>query len=64
MEEEEEPAKQVNVTFARQVPEYVKKMREQSFQTHAKKAMEEQWIPCQYEKAISSIAEVCSLPEL
>ncbi|KAJ8667381.1 hypothetical protein QAD02_009043 [Eretmocerus hayati] len=58
MEEEEEPAKQVNVTFARQVPDFIKKMREQSFQTHSKKLMEEQWIPCHYKPATSSQAEL------
>lgn len=57
-EEEDEPAKQVNVTFARQVPDFIKKMREQSFQTHAKKSLEEQWIECDYKPVNSNLAEV------
>ncbi|XP_001600399.1 DNA-directed RNA polymerase III subunit RPC5 [Nasonia vitripennis] len=57
-EEEDEPAKQVNVTFARNVPDFIKKMREQSFQTRAKKSMEEQWIKCDYKPANSNLAEL------
>lgn len=60
LEEEEEPAKQVNVTFARHVPDFIQKMREQSFQTHTKKILEEAAIPCQYRKATSAELEVCS----
>lgn len=58
-EEEDEPAKQVNVTFARHVPDFIQKMREQSFQTHTKKILEEAAIPCEYKPVRSQEAEVC-----
>lgn len=57
-DEEDEPAKQINVTFARQVPDFIKKMKEQSFLTRAKKSLEEPWINCQYQDTNSSKAEV------
>ncbi|KOX67791.1 DNA-directed RNA polymerase III subunit RPC5 [Melipona quadrifasciata] len=47
-DEEDEGPKQVNVTFARQKPEYMKKMQEQSFQHHTKKSLEENWIHTNY----------------
>ncbi|XP_014226289.1 DNA-directed RNA polymerase III subunit RPC5-like [Trichogramma pretiosum] len=39
---------EVHAKFARPVPDYVQKKREQSFETHAKKSMEETWIPSEY----------------
>lgn len=57
-DEEEEGPKQVNVTFARQKPEFMKKMQEQSFQHHTKKSLEERWIHTNYMPANSSQAEV------
>ncbi|XP_024940952.1 DNA-directed RNA polymerase III subunit RPC5 isoform X2 [Cephus cinctus] len=62
--EEEEPAKQVNVTFARQEPEYLKKMREQSFQHQTKKSSEEQWINTDYIPATNPQAELTRLEML
>ncbi|XP_058806428.1 DNA-directed RNA polymerase III subunit RPC5 [Phymastichus coffea] len=58
VDEENEPARQINVTFARQVPEFIKKMKEQSFLTRAKKSLEEPWINCRYRRANSSHADI------
>ncbi|KAK0168773.1 hypothetical protein PV327_002543 [Microctonus hyperodae] len=58
---DEEEAKQVNVTFARQKTELSKKIREQSFQAHAKKKLEEQWIQTDYRDSLSSQAELTRL---
>ncbi|XP_046434303.1 DNA-directed RNA polymerase III subunit RPC5 [Neodiprion fabricii] len=57
-EDEEESVKQVNVTFARQEPEFLKKMREQSFQHHTKKSLEEQWVHTEYVKPTTGKAEL------
>ncbi|XP_014215014.1 DNA-directed RNA polymerase III subunit RPC5 [Copidosoma floridanum] len=57
-EEEEEQAKQVNVSFARKLPDHIIKMKEQSFQTHAKKVSEEQWISCDYKSVKTTQAEL------
>ncbi|XP_066587865.1 DNA-directed RNA polymerase III subunit RPC5 [Prorops nasuta] len=59
--EEDEGLKQVNVTFARQKPEFLKKMQEQSFQHHSQKSMEERWIHTNYAAANSSQAELTRL---
>lgn len=56
--EEEETAKQVNVQFARNLPDYKKKEREQSFQQHSKKTAEEKWIETVYFPSTSAQAEV------
>ncbi|KAG7209766.1 hypothetical protein KM043_011389 [Ampulex compressa] len=61
VEEEEESPKQVNVTFARQKPEFVKKMQEQSFQHHTQKSLEERWIHTKYLPANSTQAELTRL---
>ncbi|XP_076650808.1 RNA polymerase III subunit E [Halictus rubicundus] len=61
LEEEEESLKQVNVTFARQKPEFMKKMQEQSFQHHTQKSMEERWIHTKYIPANSTQAELTRL---
>ncbi|XP_076764759.1 DNA-directed RNA polymerase III subunit RPC5-like [Xylocopa sonorina] len=60
-DEEEEGPKQVNVTFARQKPEFMKKMQEQSFQHHTKKSLEERWIYTNYVPANSTPAELTRL---
>ncbi|XP_034942315.1 DNA-directed RNA polymerase III subunit RPC5 [Chelonus insularis] len=60
-ETEEEEVKQVNVKFARQKSEITKKKQEQSFQQHAKKISEEQWINTEYRNAQSSQAELTRL---
>ncbi|CAK9834119.1 DNA-directed RNA polymerase III subunit RPC5 [Anthophora retusa] len=60
-DEEEEGPKQVNVTFARQKPEFMKKMQEQSFQHHAKKSLEERWIHTKYVPATTAQAELTCL---
>ncbi|XP_076234068.1 RNA polymerase III subunit E [Calliopsis andreniformis] len=60
-DEEEEGPKQVNVTFARQKPEFMKKMQEQSFQHHAQKSLEERWIHTNYMAANSTTAELTRL---
>ncbi|KAK1130022.1 hypothetical protein K0M31_019707 [Melipona bicolor] len=57
-DEEDEGPKQVNVTFARQKPEYMKKMQEQSFQHHTKKSLEENWIHTNYAPANAPEAEL------
>ncbi|XP_012271534.1 DNA-directed RNA polymerase III subunit RPC5 [Orussus abietinus] len=59
--DEEDNVTQVNVTFARQKPEFLKKMREQSFQHHAKKSSEEPWIQTNYISASSPQAELTRL---
>lgn len=58
---DEEEAKQVNVKFARQKSEFSKKLREQSFQQHAKKLAEEQWIHTDYRDSTTSQAELTRL---
>ncbi|XP_043598395.1 DNA-directed RNA polymerase III subunit RPC5 isoform X2 [Bombus pyrosoma] len=60
-EEEEEGPKQVNVTFARQKPEFMKKMQEQSFQHHTKKSLEERWIHTNYVPVNGAQAELTRL---
>lgn len=60
-EEPEEEAKQVNVTFARQKSEYAQKRKEQSFQEHAKKISEEQWISTTYRNVSSTQSELTRL---
>ncbi|XP_033336227.1 RNA polymerase III subunit E [Megalopta genalis] len=60
-EEEEEGPKQVNVTFARQKPEFMKKMQEQSFQHYTQKSLEERWIHTKYSPANSNQAELTRL---
>ncbi|XP_043265801.1 DNA-directed RNA polymerase III subunit RPC5 [Colletes gigas] len=60
-EEDEEGPKQVNVTFARQKPEFIKKMQEKSFQHHAQKSLEERWIHTNYIPANSTQAELTRL---
>ncbi|XP_054003978.1 DNA-directed RNA polymerase III subunit RPC5 [Hylaeus anthracinus] len=60
-EDEEEGPKQVSVTFARQKPEFMKKMQEQSFQHHAQKSLEERWIHTNYVQANSTQAELTRL---
>ncbi|OAD60047.1 DNA-directed RNA polymerase III subunit RPC5 [Eufriesea mexicana] len=60
-DEEEEGPKQVNVTFARQKPEFMKKMQEQSFQHYAKKSLEERWIHTNYNPVNSTQAELTRL---
>ncbi|XP_076172472.1 RNA polymerase III subunit E [Ptiloglossa arizonensis] len=60
-EEEEEGPKQVSVTFARQKPEFIKKMQEQSFQHHTQKSLEERWIHTNYIPANSTQAELTRL---
>lgn len=57
-EEEDEGPKQVNVTFARQKPEYMKKMQEQSFQHHTRRSLEENWIHTNYVTANAPEAEL------
>lgn len=57
-DEEEEGPKQVSVTFARQKPEFMKKMQEQSFQHHTKKSLEERWIHTNYIPVNSTQSEV------
>ncbi|XP_076293456.1 RNA polymerase III subunit E [Lasioglossum baleicum] len=61
IEEEEEGPKQVNVTFARQKTEFIKKMQEQSFQHHTQKSLEERWIHTKYIPANSNQAELARL---
>ncbi|XP_031837330.1 RNA polymerase III subunit E isoform X2 [Nomia melanderi] len=69
LEEEEEGPKQVNVTFARQKPEFMKKMQEQSFQHQTQKSLEERWIHTKYIPTNSTQAELtrlemfCSAPD-
>ncbi|XP_017884887.1 DNA-directed RNA polymerase III subunit RPC5 [Ceratina calcarata] len=60
-EEEEEGPKQVNVSFARQKPDFIKKMQEQSFQHHTKKSLEERWIHTNYVPVTSTQAELTRL---
>lgn len=60
-DEEEEGPKQVSVTFARQKPEFMKKMQEQSFQHHTQKSLEERWIHTNYVPATSTQAELARL---
>ncbi|KZC05614.1 PREDICTED: DNA-directed RNA polymerase III subunit RPC5 [Dufourea novaeangliae] len=61
LDEEEEGPKQVNVTFARQKPEFMKKMQEQSFQHHTQKSLEERWIHTNYIPTNSTQAELTRL---
>ena len=61
VDEEEEGPKQVSVTFARQKPEFMKKMQEQSFQHHAQKSLEERWIHTNYIPANGTQAELTRL---
>lgn len=58
VEDEEDGAKQVNVTFARHEPEFLKKMREQSFQHYSKKSLEERWVQTRYVPANANKAEL------
>lgn len=58
VEEEDEGPKQVNVTFDRQTPDFLKKMQEQSFQHFSKKSSEEKWIHTNYAPVNSTQAEV------
>ncbi|XP_397129.4 DNA-directed RNA polymerase III subunit RPC5 [Apis mellifera] len=60
-DEEEEGPKQVSVTFARQKPEFMKKMQEQSFQHHTKKSLEERWIHTNYVPVNSTQSELTRL---
>ncbi|XP_025994121.1 DNA-directed RNA polymerase III subunit RPC5 [Solenopsis invicta] len=46
--EEEDNATPVNVTFARRLPDNLKKLQEQSFQHYSKKSDEEPWICTNY----------------
>lgn len=57
-EEEEETPKQLNVHFARNLPDYKKKERERSFQQHSKQTAEEKWIETVYFPSTSSRAQV------
>lgn len=47
-DEEEDSATRVNVTFARRLPDNLKKLQEQSFQHHYRKSQEERWIQTNY----------------
>nr|XP_003702985.2 PREDICTED: DNA-directed RNA polymerase III subunit RPC5 [Megachile rotundata] len=60
-DEEEEGPKQVNVTFARQKPEFMKKMQEQSFQHHTQKSLGERWIHTNYVPTNTTQAELTRL---
>ncbi|XP_011634494.1 DNA-directed RNA polymerase III subunit RPC5-like [Pogonomyrmex barbatus] len=55
--EEEDNATPVKVTFARHLPDNLKKMQEQSFQHHYKKSQEERWIHTNYISAYDIQAE-------
>ncbi|KAK2576209.1 hypothetical protein KPH14_005579 [Odynerus spinipes] len=61
IEEEDEGPKQVNVTFDRQTPDFIKKMQEQSFQHFSKKSLEEKWINTDYAPVNSTQAELTRL---
>ncbi|KAL2740836.1 DNA-directed RNA polymerase III subunit RPC5 [Vespula squamosa] len=61
VEEEDEGPKQVNVTFDRQTPDFLKKMQEQSFQHFSKKSSEEKWIHTSYAPVNSTQAELTRL---
>ncbi|XP_033214367.1 DNA-directed RNA polymerase III subunit RPC5 [Belonocnema kinseyi] len=60
-EEEEEAAKQVSVIFARQKPEHLKKLQEQSFKSQTTKSYEEAWIHTKYMPPTSSKAELTKM---
>ncbi|XP_071649711.1 DNA-directed RNA polymerase III subunit RPC5 [Temnothorax longispinosus] len=47
-DEEEDNATPVKVTFARHLPDNLKKLQEQSFQHHYKKSQEERWMHTSY----------------
>ncbi|KAL0118187.1 hypothetical protein PUN28_009095 [Cardiocondyla obscurior] len=47
-DEEEDNATPVKVTFARHLPDNLKKLQEQSFQHHSKKSQEEPWMHTSY----------------
>ncbi|XP_011695405.1 PREDICTED: DNA-directed RNA polymerase III subunit RPC5-like [Wasmannia auropunctata] len=47
-DEDEDNATPVKVTFARHLPDNLKKLQEQSFQHHYKKSQEERWIDTNY----------------
>lgn len=64
IEEEEEPAKQVNVSFARQKPDHIKKLQEQSFKCQTNKSFEESWIHTKYIPATNSKAELSRMEML
>lgn len=61
MEEEDEGPKQVNVTFDRQTPDFLKKMQEQSFQNFSKKSSEEKWVHTNYAPVNTTQAELTRL---
>ncbi|XP_048508033.1 DNA-directed RNA polymerase III subunit RPC5 isoform X2 [Athalia rosae] len=61
VEDEEDSAKQVNVTFARQEPEFLKKIREQSFQHYSKKSLEERWVHTSYVPVNAPKAELARM---
>ncbi|XP_029043499.1 DNA-directed RNA polymerase III subunit RPC5 [Osmia bicornis bicornis] len=61
IEEEEEASKQVTVSFARQKPDFMKKMQEQSFQHHTQKSLGERWIHTNYIPTNATQAELTRL---
>ncbi|XP_018343176.1 PREDICTED: DNA-directed RNA polymerase III subunit RPC5 [Trachymyrmex septentrionalis] len=56
-DEEEDNATPVKVTFARHLPDNLKKLQEQSFQHHNKKSQEERWMHTNYIPAYDAQAE-------
>ncbi|KYN08719.1 DNA-directed RNA polymerase III subunit RPC5, partial [Cyphomyrmex costatus] len=56
-DEEENNPIPVKVTFARHLPDNVKKLQEQSFQHHHRKSQEERWIHTKYISAYDEQAE-------
>ncbi|KAL7298356.1 hypothetical protein TKK_0008699 [Trichogramma kaykai] len=56
--DDDEPEElEVHAKFAKNISDYTKQQREKSFQTHARKSMEEKWVPCKFQKAEEPIKE-------
>ncbi|CAB0028008.1 unnamed protein product [Trichogramma brassicae] len=56
--DDEEPEEiEVHAKFTKNISDYAKQQREKSFQTHARKSMEEEWVPCKFQRAEEPIKE-------